>query len=507
MANIVICCDGTWNTPSQMDKGVPAPTNVARIFNSISELDSSGIAQEKYYHPGVGTNGSWWDKVLGGGAGSGLDKNIMSAYQKLCYGYSSKDHIYLFGFSRGAYTVRSLCGLISRCGLLKIKDLPDSEVWIRIEHLLRNGYRRRIETRVDWDLMGWSFHNNDGEDIKIRFIGVWDTVGALGIPDDMAFLNLLDNRNDYTFHDTSLSKSVQTARHAVAMDELRATFQPTLWTDFASKQDVIQLWFPGVHSDVGGGYRESGLSDGALNWMIIEARREGLDFVDTMTDQIKPSHHDTMHDSCSGVFSILPTQPRSIPLLSETKQFHNSAILRQKAPPITQCPYRHVLDLHPAAFAALDVFARHQWNETGLWLEAGVAYTFSASGEWMDASVTCGPNGTRDGNFQPAEVVHLLASALGEIENWFKSLSANKSADFRFTKRHEGFEWFSLIGAIANTCGVDEKGHLISPETFLIGEGRSYTPKRSGYFYAYANDAWNCYGNNRGHIALKIERK
>lgn len=91
MSNIIICCDGTWNTPGQLDEGVPAPTNVTRIFNAISDLDSSGMIQEKYYHPGVGTNGSWWDKVLGGGAGDGLDKNIMRAYQKLCSSFSSGD--------------------------------------------------------------------------------------------------------------------------------------------------------------------------------------------------------------------------------------------------------------------------------------------------------------------------------------------------------------------------------------------------------------------------------
>lgn len=364
MSNIIICCDGTWNTPDQMDEGVPAPTNVTRIFNAVSEFDSSGAIQEKYYHPGVGTNGSWWDKVLGGGAGDGLDKNIMSAYQKLCSSFSSGANIFLFGFSRGAYTVRSLSGLISRCGLLNIEGLAESEVWVRIEHLLTQGYRRKLEVRADWDVMGWHFHNVAGENIKIRFIGVWDTVGALGIPDDMAFLNLLDNRNDYTFHDMSLSKFVQTARHAIAMDELRATFQPTLWTNLEPEQDVKQVWFPGVHSDVGGGYRETGLSDGALDWMISEAKASGLEFNALMTSQIKPNHNDTMHNSCSGVFTILPMQPRSIPLLSETEQFHKSATARQKTPPITQCPYRHTLNFYPAAFASLDVFARHPWNES-----------------------------------------------------------------------------------------------------------------------------------------------
>ena len=504
MANIVICCDGTWNTPDQLDKGVPAPTNVVRLHNAVAPTDAKSVSQEKYYHPGVGTSGKWWDKAIGGGTGAGLDANIMSAYQKLCYCYTPGANIYLFGFSRGAYTVRSLCGFMSSCGLLKIADLEPAEVWRRIERLLKRGYRRKLETRGDWDAEGWMFHNAPGANIPVRFIGVWDTVGALGIPDDMALLNLLDDRNRYTFHDTSLSKAVKTARHALAMDERRSSFQPTLWTDVPAGRDVQQLWFPGVHSDVGGGYRECGLADGALQWMIEEAAHCGLQF-NTAIKQIKPDYHDMMHDSCDGVFNLLPTQPRSIANLADTQaNLHKSARQRHSDPPITQSPYRQSRLLVPSPPLVVDVSARLPWNETGVWLQAGKSYTFKASGEWLDSSISCGPGGASDGHFQPGEVAHLLASALGQVESWYGKLFNNSDASFRFTKRHEQFPWFCLVGAIANGDGVDAKGYLIKPETFLIGDGCSYTPKRDGYFYAYANDAWNCYGNNRGHVALWI---
>lgn len=504
MANIVICCDGTWNTPEQLDKGVPAPTNVVRLYNAVAQTDAKGVHQEIYYHPGVGTSGKWWDKALAGGTGAGLDANIMSAYQKLCFSYRPGDTIYLFGFSRGAYTVRSLCGFMACCGLLKIADLQPAEVWSRIEHLLTRGYRRKVETRADWDADGWAFHNAPGADIPVRFIGVWDTVGALGIPDDMALLNLLDDRNRYTFHDTTLHKSVKTARHALAMDERRATFQPTLWTDVPARQDVKQLWFPGVHSDIGGGYRENGLADGALLWMIEEASLCGLQF-NSAINQIKPDYHDMMHDSCDGIFSLLPTQPRSIADLTGTPaRFHPSAAQRHKDPPISQSPYRLARLVVPSPPVLLDISARLQWNETGLWLEAGQTYVFSASGEWLDSTIACGPGGTGDGHFQPAEAAQLLASALGKVETWYGKVFKNPDAHFRFDKRHEQYPWFCLVGAIANGDGVDAKGYLIKPESFLIGTGCSYTPKRSGYLYAYANDAWNCYGNNRGHVALGI---
>jgi hypothetical protein len=507
MANIVICCDGTWNTPDQLDKGVPAPTNVVRLHNAVAETDVKGALQEKYYHPGVGTSGKWWDKAIGGGTGAGLDDNIKSAYQKLCYSYKRDSDIYLFGFSRGAYTVRSLSGFITSCGLLNIADLEPAEVWRRIDQLLKRGYRRKLEDRSDWDDLDWKFHNKPNASVPIRFIGVWDTVGALGIPDDMALLNLLDDRNRYTFHDTTLHNSVKTARHAVAMDERRATFQPTLWTEVPAAQDVKQLWFPGVHSDVGGGYHENGLADGALQWMIEEASVCGLQFNNAIK-QVKPDYHDMMHDSCDGVFNLLPTQPRSIAnLVTQPDRFHDSALRRQDDPPITQYPYRQSRLIAPKPPVSLDVSARSPWSETGLWLEAGVSYTFSASGEWLDSSIRCGPDGTDDGNFQPAEVAQLVASALGQVESWYGKLFKNSDANFRFTKRHEQHPWFCLMGAIANGDGVDAKGYLIKPETFKIGTGCSYVPKRSGYLYAYANDAWNCYGNNRGHVALRLEVK
>lgn len=505
MKNIIICCDGTWNTPDEKDGGVPTPTNVVRIYNAVAE-SSDDIQQHKYYHPGVGTDGSLLDKAIGGGTGRGLDQNIMSAYRALCDYYEDGDRIFLFGFSRGAYTVRSLVGLIKHCGMLMTGNLDEAEAWKRIEHVFQNGYRRHRETMSDWLELGWAFHGQPDEGIPIHFLGVWDTVGALGIPDDLALLNLIDNLHDYTFHDTSLSPDIKTARHAIAIDEMRASFQPTLWTP-ADGQDAKQRWFPGVHSDVGGGYRETGLSDGALTWMIEEARQCGLNFNPAMLEQIKPDYRGVLHDSCDGAFALLPTQPRSVPQLdSELPQgiIDKSASLRMAGPPIHQSPYRKQRTLKSGTPIVLDIFARNLWNETGLWLEAGTTYKFSASGEWMDASIKCGPGGTNDGHFQAAELSQMAGTALGHLETWFKKLSGNRAADFRFTKRHEDMPWFTLVGAIANGSGVDAKGRLTPHETFEIAKNPTYTPRKSGYFFAYANDAWNCYRNNRGSVQLEV---
>jgi uncharacterized protein (DUF2235 family) len=507
MANLVVCCDGTWNTADQRDHGVPVPTNVALLGNAVADTDAAGKPQQKYYHTGVGTGGTEWDRLIGGGTGRGLDQNIMSAYEWLCQKYTPGADIYLFGFSRGAYTVRSLCGLITHAGLLDPAGLADDVFWPRVNRVFQQGYRRKNEGTADWRTkLEWKFHEGTGNGaIPIRFIGVWDTVGALGIPDDMGILNLLDGFHDYTFHDTELSPVVKTARHAMALDEMRASFQPTHWTNPKAGQDLAQLWFPGVHSDVGGGYPETGLSNGALLWMIGEANNCGLNFNSTLMNQIVASPQGVLHDSYTGAFALLAAQPRAIPSIDAGAPLHASTLQRQANPPISQSPYRQVRTLNANGGIELDIFARKTWNETGIWLDKGSRYTFSAKGEWIDSTIKCGPAGCHDGHFQLGEVAQLAGTVLGEAEQLFKVFSGNRSADFRFTRRHEDLPWFSLVGAIANGDGVDAKGHLQPHETFAIGNGCTYVPQRSGYFYAYANDAWNCYGNNRGSVVLTVK--
>ena len=501
MKRIAISCDGTWNTPDQMDGNRPAPTNVVKLHNAIAGKDEAGIVQLKYYHPGVGTDPGWWSKLAGGGLGIGIDRNIMSAYRFLADKFEPGDAVYLFGFSRGAYTVRSLAGMIARCGILDTSGLTEKETWSRIESIYRKGYRRGTPHRR----AGWGFRS-EPQKTEIRFLGVWDTVGALGIPDDMALLNLLDRFKDYTFHDTELSAMVLAARHAMAIDERRASFQPTLWTKIEVDRDVKQLWFPGVHSDVGGGYAECGLSDGALEWMVGEARGTGLRFNDGLLAQLAPSHHGVLHDSLRDVFAFLPTQPRSVPCLSRQARLHASSISRFSDPPIAQAPYRPTAILGPGEEATVDVFAVEPWNETGLFLEEGVDYELEASGEWLDSSIPCGPGGTRDGKPHLGEIAHVVGSMMGRVEESFRRLRGNESADFLITPRHDRWPWFCLVGAIANGAGASTAGLSHPHEVEKIGTGRPWTPKKSGYLYTYANDAWRFYFNNSGHVRLTVRR-
>ncbi len=505
MANLVVCCDGTWNTADQAQDGVPTPTNVVRLFGLAVESDG----QKKYYHPGVGTGGAV-DKALGGGIGLGLDRNIQSGYRWLCANYSAGDRIYLFGFSRGAYTARSLGGFVTRFGLLDEAGLDEKVLWSRVEELFRDGYRVKGQKRKTWADKGWKFQQGeggaDGCDIPVHFIGVWDTVGALGIPDHLGVLNLLEEPGKYKFHDTQLNPLVRHARHAVAVDEMRQSFEPTLWTN-TQDRDVKQVWFPGAHSDVGGGYRETGLSDGALGWMLGEAEAAGLAVDPALKAQIRPDHLDRLHESLADLFRFLPSKPRGIPPLDsdDGQSLHDSVVKRCKTPPITQTPYRNTKRLARGEAATIPVFAANPWNPTGLLLEAGAEYSFAAKGEWLDRKISCGPAGTEDGNFQPAEVVHVVSSLFGQAESLFRRITGNKDTDFWLTKRHEDWPWFALIGVIAN--GQPDGDAPARHEEVLIGKGvAKYKVARAGYLYAYANDAWNFYDNNRGSVSLTVTR-
>ena len=522
MRNLIVCCDGTWNTAEQRDAGVPVPTNVVRVYNALAATNRDGVAQLKYYHPGVGTEPSWWDRTKGGSTGAGLDRNIISAYHWLCRHYQSGDRMYLFGFSRGAYTARSLAGLVACCGLLKLDDIDAGEVWNSITRIFERGYRQRDlparhETRASWEQLGWRFHTTaDGDAaLPIHLVGVWDTVGALGIPDDLALLNLLDANDEHAFHDVTLSAQIRNARHAVALDEIRANFQPTLWAG-PNDARLKQVWFPGVHCDVGGGYRETGLSDGALKWMIDEAAALDLGFDAKMTDQIKPDPRGVLHDSYVDMFRLLPNMPRSVPDLDDPANddvvLHASVRERRECPPISHAPYRASSAKLSSSGATLtfSVYAMNPWNAAGLYLEKGVTYRFEAEGEWLDRSVACGPGGTHDGDFQPAEAMHAISSALGELEGLFRKFTGNEAANFKFTKRHDRLQgkrvpWFCLVGAVASG-GNKDSGEPSQHETFIIGSRCEYTPQQSGYFYAYANDAWNFYENNRGSVTLTITR-
>jgi uncharacterized protein (DUF2235 family) len=295
MKRIVICFDGTWNKPA--DEALPADrrveTNVCRFYESIKAQSADGRKQIKWYDEGVGTQ--WYDKFIGGAIGAGLELNIVQGYEFLAKNYEDGDEVYVLGFSRGAYTARSFVGMIRNCGLILPKHLA-----LRVA-MAYGIYRTRGDS-VD-SFTAKTFRAAFCREIKIKFVGVWDTVGALGIPLDV----LKDvNMRFYEFHDTKLSNIVENACHAIAVDEHRVDYDVCLWNpDTQPLQSLEQRWFIGAHCDVGGGYPDRRLSDMTLRWMQDKASALGLalDPVSAGAQNYLGAHTDSYAKFLGGIYA------------------------------------------------------------------------------------------------------------------------------------------------------------------------------------------------------------
>ncbi len=253
--NIVICLDGTGNAYGS------ANTNVVKLFQMLEADSDSQLAA---YDPGVGTfsaQGAWtrtskaWTKVLGLAIGFGIAQTVENAYRYLMRTYEAGDSVYIFGFSRGAYAARVLAGFLHKCGLLR----P------RMDELIPYAYDIYRKERSEEIVNG--FVDTFARRLRVHYLGLWDTVSSVGWVWNPTIL-------PYTAH----NPSVDVVRHAVSIDERRAFFRSNLWGKVEPNQDVQELWFAGVHSDVGGSYPEvdAGLAQITLQWMVDEATRHGL---------------------------------------------------------------------------------------------------------------------------------------------------------------------------------------------------------------------------------------
>jgi len=236
-------------------------TNVVKLMDLVQPVAPDGTPQIIYYGKGVGT-GNFLDRFFGGAFGDGLETNVKDAYRFLVQNYAEGDEIYLLGFSRGAFTARSLAGLI-RCAWLVRKEnasqINDAYKIYREKHAAGADKPHAI-----------AFREKYSRQVRIKFIGVWDTVGALGVP--IGTILRRATIREHGFHDTGLSSYVDNAFHALAIDEGRYTFEPSLWkSEPREGQRLEQRWFAGVHSNIGGGYKEHGLSDYAFRWMADRA--------------------------------------------------------------------------------------------------------------------------------------------------------------------------------------------------------------------------------------------
>jgi uncharacterized protein (DUF2235 family) len=321
--NIIICSDGTGNTAIK-GRG----TNVFKMFES-ADLNSHRFHPERtpqvaIYDDGVGTESFKVLRILGGAAGYGLSRNVRQLYKELCRIYDPGDRIYLFGFSRGAFTVRSLTGFIGVCGIIDVARLGGSE---DLDELVKHAYavyRGCYRTWLMKKLLGQPDRSVSAQfrqrhchgDEKIRFIGVWDTVDAVGLP---LHVSELVNKLIYQFKfpDLVLSRCVERAVHALAIDDERQSFHPLIWderTPLQSGQSIEQVWFAGVHSNVGGGYPKQGMSLVTLDWMMREAEQAGLRFVpaDRQFFREHANVDDKLYDARSGLGVFYRWMPRNI---------------------------------------------------------------------------------------------------------------------------------------------------------------------------------------------------
>jgi len=458
-------------------------------------------------------------EILGGLMGDGIDRHICSAYQWLATEYEHGDEIYLYGFSRGAFTVRSLCAFL-RSGLLDLRQIPSADGWSRVNTAYEKGYKVKGSKRTDWS-RDWKFHpgklDKDGKEDEaapVHFLGVWDTVGALGVPDDFEVLNLFDRPSRWRFHDMELGPHVAIGRHAMAMDEQRSSFTVARWSNRHEHPGAKEIWFPGAHSDVGGGYSDCSLSNGALLWMIAESRIAGLKFRDVV-DSIEADPLGPLHNSYKGVFAKMRSRPRNIPALVESNGYriHESAFVRQKVSPLCYPAYHPTWRLQAGEACAVDIFADTHWNATGIYLEAGGSYQFLASGEWQAGSETCGWTGIKGTKWSLARLWRGAAALMGVVERRVKKLSHNVKAEYNSTRRIAEVPWMGMVGTIANDG--------VATEDAVSGDGspsphqhvnladfvdKPLVVTKSGYLYAFANDVWAHYYKNHGSIRLSVKR-
>lgn len=353
MKRIIICADGTWNEPERRDKktGRLQPTNVLKIARSLLPRAANGTEQVVYYHEGVGTGGPL-DTVSGGAFGSGMELNVRALYRFIVNNYADGDELYFFGFSRGAFTVRTLSGFMDKVGLLHKRDeyytpelyrlyeLSEPYGSTKWEHAFRNVAERRPCP-------------------PIRFIGVFDTVGSLGAP---GAIGQLFAKDKYKYHDIGLNNHIKNAYHALAIDERRKPFIPSLWEKPANwTGELKQVWFAGAHANAGEATALTGSPTkrctGWCSWLSVTKFSSTTHISRTM--YLASIHSSATRCRCSiepSVNMCVPSAPSSRTARRSTKRFWIASLTPSATTTLQTCrqdyPWRIQL-VSPGASRAL----------------------------------------------------------------------------------------------------------------------------------------------------------
>jgi uncharacterized protein (DUF2235 family) len=330
MKRIVLCADGTWNEPEQKDEetGRRRPTNVLKVARGVHPEARNGTEQVVFYLSGIGGESDGVDKWTDGAFGRGMERNVRALYRFLVFNYMPGDEIYLFGFSRGAFTVRTLAGFMNAVGLLEKEDeFYTPELYALYESSAR-------ADSPQWQ-QAFGKVRRRRECPPILFVGVWDTVGSLGAP---GALGQLFNRNKYRYHDIGLNRHIANAYHALAIDEQRGPFAPSLFVrpdGWAGKLE--QAWFPGFHCNVGGSLDPDGVANEPLHWIVEKAEALGLEFDVAYLAHYLPCFNSELRDSMSTMYRLMRTHVRPIGRNgAHGELLHQSAIDRMN---LAECAY------------------------------------------------------------------------------------------------------------------------------------------------------------------------
>jgi len=369
--NLIVCADGTGN-----QGGYTPDSNVYETYKSVDKRFAGSVSDDftcteqiVFYDNGVGTQKNKYIRALSGGLGFGFAQNVRDLYNFLARNYEPGDRIYFFGFSRGASTVRACSGFISKCGLINGKGMRNGE----LTDLVDDAFAAYVKHKTQPELAEQQRSSERSHGIvPIHFLGVWDTVVALGFPSrtdvtgavsdllNKLFIYVekkLDSVWPHKFYHYKLTENVQHAYQALAIDDERTAFWPRVWSEQNRDEDSVeQVWFAGMHSNVGGGYGRSGMASVALYWMMLRAQKCGLKFEDgaVQTALNDSNMHGRIYNSRDGAGIIYRYHPRQIEALCEGRingeiRLHRSVIER-----MTHRTANYVPGQLPAKFAVVD---------------------------------------------------------------------------------------------------------------------------------------------------------
>ncbi|MEE9452228.1 MAG: DUF2235 domain-containing protein [Gammaproteobacteria bacterium] len=463
---IVICCDGAWHEPINKKDSEMIETNIEKLSKLIDPKKEVKL----FYDTGMPTNG-----MMEKFKGQDLLQSIKDAYAFIVKNYTKESEIYLFGFSRGAYVVRSVAGMIRKCGILTeagFEDQLDNAMKLyRNLQLDRNSMEaemfRAKYTMMPKDTMkqmaNGSHKMRIQHNIKIKFLGVFETVGALGIP-TKGLTNL--NNEKYQFHDTMLSPDVMSAYQALAIDETRSAMMPCVWKApmHIKEQMIEQCWFAGTHANIGGNFSDEGLSNISLHWMLEKARKHGLPLLPA-AKKVKGDPFAICQKFSGAMYRGTKIYER--PLMNieyANMMIHESVNKRFQEISLKYYPNNLLYEMRKKDPTL--IIAKEQYNFTGKYLQAGKKYQFTADGMWQDKGSPADASGFQKFHLKP----------------------------LRFKKGRT----FTLVG----TIGRDDTTAFDIGE--MIENHATFTPEKSGMLFCFANDARSNYGNNTGFIKVGV---